>query len=74
MSDLQQTVGTTQPQEPRPAAPQIEDDDADQNVSIFTEFVWFIRENKKWWLIPLVVIFLMLTVLIVLGSHASIAP
>lgn len=43
-------------------------DEADENVSLFTEFVWFLRENKKWWLIPLIVmvgllgLFAMLTV------------
>ena len=64
-----------QPRQPggAPSAPNDVPDDG-ENVSIFTEFVWFIRENKKWWLIPLVIVFMVLAALIVIGTNPATAP
>jgi hypothetical protein len=57
--------------QPAPAPP---DDEADENVSLLTEFFWFIRDNKKWWLIPLAIVFLALVGLIFLSANPATAP
>jgi hypothetical protein len=41
--------------------------------SILREFIGFLRENKKWWLLPLVVALLALGGLVFLGGTA-VAP
>lgn len=41
---------------------------------LFKEFVVFLRQEKKWWLVPLVVILLILGALIVFGSGSVLAP
>ena len=43
-------------------------------ISIAGEFFVFLKENKKWWLIPIITIFLLLGVLIVITSQSAIAP
>ena len=40
-------------------------------TGIVREFVDFLLHNKKWWLIPIVVVLLALGVLVVLGSTAA---
>ena len=50
------------------------DDEAEENVSLLTEFFWFIRDNKKWWLIPLILIFVALAALIILSANPATAP
>jgi hypothetical protein len=42
-------------------------------LTIFKEFLSFLRERKKWWLVPLVVVLLLLGLLIFLSS-TSVAP
>ena len=42
-----------------------------QNPGFFRELVMFIRYNKKWYLIPIVVSILMLGILIALGSTGA---
>ncbi|HHX28598.1 MAG TPA: hypothetical protein GX716_06245 [Firmicutes bacterium] len=44
------------------------------NVSLVREFLWFVRDNKKWWLVPMIVMFLLLAVVVVLGTNPAIAP
>jgi len=47
---------------------------ADQaQPSLITDFWYFLRHNKKWWLLPIIVILLALGLLIVL-SGTAIAP
>jgi hypothetical protein len=40
-------------------------------ISLFAEFWQFVRENKKWWLIPILTVFLTLSVLIFLSGTAA---
>ena len=42
-----------------------------QRKSIFSEFVAFLKANKKWWLIPLVIAMLALLGLVFLGGTAA---
>jgi hypothetical protein len=42
--------------------------------SIFAEFWLFLKEEKKWWLLPLVVVLLGLSAVIVFAEGSAIAP
>lgn len=39
-------------------------------ISLLAEFWDFIKHNKKWWLIPIIVVLLVMTLVIVLGPAA----
>lgn len=39
-------------------------------LGIWGEFWGFLRYNKKWWLAPIILILLILTAILVLGSTA----
>lgn len=41
--------------------------------SILREFIGFVGENKKWWMLPLVFLLLMLGALLILGG-TGVAP
>ncbi len=43
-------------------------------VSILKEFWSFLKVRKKWWLIPIVVVLLLLGVLLVLTEGSALAP
>lgn len=45
----------------------------EKRSSVFREFWEFLKHNKKWWLLPIIVILLGLGVLVLLSSSA-IAP
>ena len=42
--------------------------------SVFKEFLRFLRQEKKWWLLPLVVVLLALGALMVLSSGSVLSP
>jgi len=41
---------------------------------IFKEFLWFLRKEKKWWLMPLVFILLLLGLFLVFSVISPLAP
>jgi hypothetical protein len=43
------------------------------NVGIFSEFWHFVRQTRKWWLAPTIIILLLVSLMLVLGGTA-IAP
>ena len=43
-------------------------------IAIIQEFWVFLKERKKWWLLPIVVFLLLLGVLIVLTEGSALAP
>jgi len=43
-------------------------------MSVIGEFWEFLRDRKKFWLLPLVVILLLLGVVIVLTANSALAP
>jgi hypothetical protein len=43
-------------------------------LSIISEFWSFMRVRKKWWLAPIVIVMLMLSLLIVLTQGSALAP
>jgi len=40
-------------------------------VGILSELWYFLRQNKKWWLLPIILIFSLVSLLIVLGGTAA---
>ncbi|MGJ8644115.1 MAG: DUF5989 family protein [Luteolibacter sp.] len=49
------------------------DEAAQKRSNIITEFLHFLRHNKKWWMLPIIIILLLLGLLVVL-SGSAIAP
>jgi len=41
---------------------------------IAKEFLFFLRQEKKWWLIPLVVIFMLIGLFIIFAESSALAP
>jgi hypothetical protein len=41
--------------------------------ALFKEFLLFLRQEKKWWLVPLVVLLVALGALLIFGSSSGIA-
>jgi hypothetical protein len=39
--------------------------------SLLGEFLSFLMQNKKWWLLPILMMFLMLALLVALGSSGA---
>jgi hypothetical protein len=46
----------------------------DQMWQLFKEFLLFLKQEKRWWLAPLVVVLLILGALIVFSSGSVLAP
>ena len=42
--------------------------------SIFLEFLAFVKHEKKWWMIPLVVVLLLIGSLIIFAAKSGMAP
>jgi hypothetical protein len=43
-------------------------------LQILSEFYQFMKERKKWWLGPIVIVLLMLGLLIILTEGSAVAP
>jgi hypothetical protein len=43
-------------------------------MDFFKDFWNYMKERKKWWLIPTFIIFIILGILIVLSSGSALAP
>jgi len=43
-------------------------------MDFFKDFWNYMKERKKWWLIPIFFIFILLGILIVLSSGSALAP
>jgi hypothetical protein len=44
------------------------------NFGVMGELLGFLWSNKRWWLIPMVVMLLVFGLLIIVGSNPAIAP
>ena len=42
--------------------------------SLLREFVFFLRTEKKWWLIPLIIVLLLMGAVLYFGSSYVLAP
>lgn len=47
------------------------EDMEDDSASLVQEFLQFLRENKEYWLLPIILVLLLLGVLIVLGGSSA---
>ncbi|MHC9541162.1 MAG: DUF5989 family protein [Vulcanimicrobiota bacterium] len=45
-----------------------------EKLKIIKEFLGFLVQNKKWWLIPLILILLILSFLIIFSEGSALAP
>jgi len=43
-------------------------------LAVLSEFWSFLRENKKFWMLPIVLVLLLLGVLLVLAQGSAVAP
>jgi len=43
-------------------------------LKIVSEYLIFLKQHKKWWIMPIVVILLLLGMLIVLTANSALAP
>ena len=41
-----------------------------RSIGIFGEFWYFLRQNKKWWLLPIILVLLLGSLVMVLGGTA----
>jgi hypothetical protein len=42
-----------------------------RRTNLASEFWAFLRDNKKWWLLPIILVFMLVGVLLVLGGTAA---
>lgn len=42
-----------------------------RDLSLLAEFWLFLRENRKWWMIPILAVFLLLGVMLILSGTAA---
>jgi len=47
---------------------------ATRRVGIVGELLSFFARNKRWWMLPVITMILLMAVLIILGQSSSIAP
>lgn len=43
-------------------------------TSLYREFILFLKEEKKWWLIPLVVLLLAIGAILIFAGNSVLAP
>ena len=41
---------------------------------VVSEFIQFLRQEKKYWLLPIVIVFVLFGLLIVFGQSSAVAP
>lgn len=56
------------------AAVPLDLDDNEGSASLLTEFYIFLKENKKWWLLPMVLMIVLLGAIIIFGSSGALGP
>ena len=42
-----------------------------QNVGLVSELMAFLKDNKKWWLLPILVVLFLVGVLVILGGTGA---
>lgn len=71
MGDPDLDKATPTQTEPAPAPAPAEEEASD---SLMGEFFLFLKEEKKWWLAPLITVLLFLSAVIVFAEGSAIAP
>lgn len=64
---------TARDHDPDPRPPVRDDDpfEGEHDIGFFTEFWDFLKTSKKWWMLPILLVFLLLGLLIVLTQTAA---
>lgn len=57
-----------------PAAPLAVQGDEEATDSVFGEFMLFLKEEKKWWLAPIVIVLVLLGGILAFAEGSAIAP
>ena len=42
-----------------------------QRLSLVGEFIYFLKQNKKWWLLPILIVLGALTLLVIAGGSGA---
>jgi hypothetical protein len=58
---------------PEPDKKSLEELNEEPTLPLHKEFVLFLRENKKWWLVPILLVLALMGVLVAL-SGSAVAP
>lgn len=66
--------GPTAAQSAEPQEANLDFDPDESNLSLVGEFIVFLKENRKWWLAPLITITAGIGLLIVYSAGSAIAP
>jgi len=56
---------------PKQAGSEFEDHAREQRPGLVREFLEFLGHNKKWWLLPLVALLLVMALIMILGGTAA---
>ena len=67
MSDQNPHEGSS----PREGSSEFEKLDDEEQLSLVSEFVLFIKENKAWWMIPILLVLAMVGVLVALSTTGA---
>jgi uncharacterized protein DUF5989 len=51
-----------------------ENEEPMSKLSIIKEFLYFLKTRKKWWILPIVALLLMLGVILVAAKSSALAP
>lgn len=43
-------------------------------ISVISEILSYLKENKKWWLMPIIIFLILLGALIILAEGSAVAP
>lgn len=54
-----------------PEKPSFEEAGKEKNVGLLTEFFEMLMQNKKYWMIPIILVLLLFGVLILMGGSAA---
>ena len=60
-----------QAQDPRSPEGEFERASQEEQLSLAREFLLFVVENKKWWMIPILLVLLLVGLLVMLGSTGA---
>ena len=44
------------------------------NMEFLTDLLVFMKERKKWWLLPVILVLALIGVLVVIGGSSAVAP
>jgi uncharacterized protein DUF5989 len=55
----------------KPHLSEFEQLESEAKIGFFREYWQFLKESKKWWLLPILIVFLLLGILVILGGSGA---